>query len=163
MRQTPVWSNGGVAIVSESSSHPSFSPVNQSAAKAARASRLGKISKTNQDRYTERHISGRVTPFSQPGNVTLDPFANPRSADSVHSSRADEITIEHNNLLSEIQSKEIIARIGAVMWPRRKVDPLKSYGIRTARHITRAATLHGPSLSGQLRISPPEPIIVARG
>jgi hypothetical protein len=32
MRQTPVWSNDGVAIVSRSSSHPSFSPVNQSAA-----------------------------------------------------------------------------------------------------------------------------------
>ena len=32
MRQRPVWSNGGVAIVSGSSSHPSFSPVNRSAA-----------------------------------------------------------------------------------------------------------------------------------
>src|SRR3990172_1275192 len=75
----------------------------------ARSSR--KLSETHQDRYTEGHISSGVVSLGEPYNVAFDRFADPACANSIHSGRADEITVEHNNLLSEIQSKEIIARL----------------------------------------------------
>jgi hypothetical protein len=68
---------------------------------SARTGYPGKVSKAHQDWYTYKHIPRGVVLLAEPGNVTLDGVADPRCADSVHGSRADEVTVQHDNLLSE--------------------------------------------------------------
>ena len=88
------------------------------------------------------HISSGIVLLGQPNNVTLDRLADPRCTDSVYSRRADEISIEHDNLLSEKTVQEIIAQVGVVMCPRRMAGLLQIGRMRQARahngtgHIT---------------------------
>jgi hypothetical protein len=71
---------------------------------------LSKLSESEQDRYTYKNIPCDVALLAKPYNVTFDGVANPACADSIDRSRADEITVQHDNLLSLGEVQKMIAR-----------------------------------------------------
>jgi len=58
------------------------------------------LSKSEQDWHTYKNIPRGVVLRAEPGNVTLDWFADPGCSDSVDRSRTDEIAVQQENLLS---------------------------------------------------------------
>jgi hypothetical protein len=68
------------------------------------------LSKSEQDWHTYKDIPSGVALLAEPYNVALDRVADPGGMDSIDRSRADEIAIQHENLLSLGEAPEIIAR-----------------------------------------------------
>jgi hypothetical protein len=75
-----------------------------------RANPLCKLSEPEQDRHPSKNVPRGVVSLAEPYNVTLDCVANPGCTDSVDSGRADEIAVQHENLLSAREAQEIIVR-----------------------------------------------------
>jgi hypothetical protein len=54
---------------------------------------VSELAKSNQERHSKMHTTGSVLFLVEPVDVTLDRIAEPRGADSVGSSRANEMLV----------------------------------------------------------------------
>src|SRR5271154_6459926 len=61
---------------------------------------LSKLSKSEQDRHPYKDIPRGIVLHAEPDNVMLDRVADPGCPDSIDCGRADEIAVQHDNLLS---------------------------------------------------------------
>jgi len=77
---------------------------------AIRASPMRKLSESDQQRHANEDIPRGVLLPDEPHDVTLDRVANPRCTDSINSGWTNEITVQHENLLSPRGGQEMIAR-----------------------------------------------------
>ena len=77
---------------------------------ALRATPLCKLSESEQDGHPYKNIPRGVVSLAEPHDVPLDRATNPGCTDSVDGGRADEIAVQHDNLLSAREAQEIIVR-----------------------------------------------------
>jgi hypothetical protein len=66
--------------------------------------------RTGEDGHPYKNIPSGVVLLGEPHNVTLHRVANPGCPDSVDRGRADEIAVQHDDLLSAREAQEIIVR-----------------------------------------------------
>src|ERR1700722_8875497 len=84
-----------------------------------------KLSKPDKQRHTRKHVSRSILLLGEPLDVTLDRLADPGCADSIDGSWTNEISVEHNNLLSKVQVQETSVCSPTRYVPDRAVQILK--------------------------------------
>jgi hypothetical protein len=108
-----------------------------------RAIPVRKLSEPEQNGHASKNIPSSVVLLAKPYDVTLDRLANPRCTDTVDGSRANEISIQHDNLLSAREAQEIIALSRNCYVPSGRLIARHRCDPSLVGHITEAGTLHG--------------------